>query len=67
MGKPVVLNLVSGNSKVDLRCKVVSEFDGRVRVRINDKWDVDIYKDMIGSVEADTGVAQLQLADFFEA
>ncbi len=60
------MNVVSGTSEVPLCCTLLSEFKGRVRVRIRDKWDVDIYKDMIGSIEADTGRAQAQLVNFFE-
>ena len=59
------MNIASGTSEIALRCIMLSEFDGRVRIRIRDTWDVDIYKDMIGSVEADTGFAQTQLAGFF--
>lgn len=67
VGKPVVMNIVCGTSEVPLCCTLLGEFKGHVRVRIRDKWDVDIFKDMIGSIEADTGSAQEQIANFFEA
>jgi len=44
----------------------VNEFDALLRIRISDKWDVHIYKDMIRSIEPDVGSAHAQLISFFE-
>ena len=66
LDKPVVMNIVNGNSKGSLCCTVVNEFDALLRIRISDKWDVHIYKDMIRSIEPDVGSAHAQLISFFE-
>lgn len=66
MGKSVVMNIVSGTSRVALCCRVVHESDELVRVHISDQWDVDIYRDMIESVKLDAG-AQTRVAMLFEA
>ena len=65
MGKSVVMNVVSGTSRVALCCRVVHESDELVRVRISDQWDVDIYKEMISAIELDGGGAQ-HADKFFE-
>lgn len=66
LGKRVVMHIVSRDSDVDLRCMLVEQYDGRVRVRVGERWDVDIYKEMIGSIEVDAGIPQVQLAGLFE-
>lgn len=66
LGKRVVIHIVSDNSDVDLRCMMVHEYDGRVRVRIGEAWDVDIYKEMISRVEVDGGFPQARLASLVE-
>jgi len=60
------MNVVNENARVAIFCTVVNESKERVRIRIANTWDVDIFKDMIGSIEADTDRVQAQLANFFE-
>jgi len=52
MGQAVVLHVALGESKVPLRGKLLNEGNETVRFRI-DGWDIDIYKNMILSVEHD--------------
>lgn len=66
LGKRVVMHVVSRNSHVDLRCTLVDQSNGRVRVRVDDGWEVDIYKEMISGIEVDAGIPQVQLAGLFE-
>ena len=51
-GMPVFLKITAGELKTSLFCTVIGESDATVRVRIADRWDVDIYKDMILVVDA---------------
>ena len=70
IGKRVILHLLSGGLQVPLRCKVIGESDGRVRIRVGDGWDVDMYKEMIQNVEKDSAVLALteeKLAEMFKA
>jgi hypothetical protein len=53
LGKSVVLRVSSGGLDVALRCMLLDESDEKLRIRIGDSWDVDIYKDMVQSVEGD--------------
>jgi hypothetical protein len=54
IGQPVVLQVALGDIKVPLRGKLLKEGGDTVRVRIGDKWDVDIYKTMVLAVEEDS-------------
>lgn len=54
IGQPVVLQVAVGDIKVPLRGKLLKEGDDTLRVRIGDRWDVDIYKTMVLAVEADS-------------
>jgi len=54
MGQPVVLRVVTGDLRVPLRGRMVSETNDAVRLRIADCWDVDIFKSMVVAVEHDT-------------
>lgn len=56
MGQPVILRVVTGNLRVPLRGRLLSETDDAVRLRIADSWDVDIFKSMVVSVEHDMPV-----------
>ena len=65
IGQSVVLQVALGDIKVPLRGKLLKDGAETVRMRIGDGWDVDIYKDMIESVELDAG-AQTRVAMLFE-
>jgi hypothetical protein len=54
IGQPVVLQIALGNIKVPVRGKLLKDGGETVRMRIGDAWDVDIYKAMILTVEADS-------------
>lgn len=56
MGQPVVLRVVTGNLRVPLRGRLMSETNDVVRLRIADSWDVDIFKSMVVAVEHDNPV-----------
>ncbi len=56
MGQPVVLRVVTGNLRVPLRGRLMSETNEVVRLRIADSWDVDIFKSMVVAVEHDNPV-----------
>jgi hypothetical protein len=53
LGKSVILRVSSGGLDVALRCMLLDESDDKLRIRIGDSCDVDIYKDMVQSVEGD--------------
>jgi hypothetical protein len=52
LGRQVVLQIETGESRVPLRGLVVSESNNALRFRLDGCWDVDIYKEMILRVEA---------------
>jgi hypothetical protein len=54
VGRQVVLQIETGKSQVPLRGQVVNESSMAVRFRLDGCWDVDIFKEMILRVEADT-------------
>ena len=56
MGQPVVLRVLAGNIRVPLRGRLIAESSDAVRLRIDESWDVDIFKTMILKVEHDTPV-----------
>jgi hypothetical protein len=56
MGQSVVLRVVTGNLRVPLRGRLMSETNEAVRLRIADSWDVDIFKSMVVAVEHDSPV-----------
>jgi hypothetical protein len=56
LDREVVLQVVSGDLRVPLRGRVVNESSNAVRVRIEGRWDVDIFKEMIVGVAADNYV-----------
>jgi len=53
LDREVVLQVVAGDLRVPLRGRVVNESSNTVRVRIEGRWDVDIFKEMIVEVAAD--------------
>lgn len=56
MGQPVILRVATGNLRVPLRGRLLSETEDVVRLRIADSWDVDIFKSMVVAVEHDVPV-----------
>lgn len=54
VGRQVVLQIETGKSQVPLRGQVINESSIAVRFRLDGCWDVDIFKEMILRVEADT-------------
>jgi hypothetical protein len=56
MGQPVILRVATGNLRVPLRGRLMSETDDVVRLRIAESWDVDIFKSMVIAVEHDVPV-----------
>ncbi len=59
MGQPVVLRVVTGDLRVPLRGKILSETKDVVRLRIADSWDVDIFKSMVVAIEHDVPVCMM--------
>ena len=51
LGRPVALRVSAGELQTKLCCIVIGESEAAVRVRIGGIWDVDIYKEMVLSVE----------------
>jgi hypothetical protein len=56
VGQPVILRVATGNLRVPLRGRLVSETDDVVRLRIANSWDVDIFKSMVVAIEHDIPV-----------
>ncbi|HXX21288.1 MAG TPA: hypothetical protein VEJ46_17965 [Candidatus Acidoferrum sp.] len=56
VGQPVILRVATGNLRVPLRGRLLSETEDVVRLRIADSWDVDIFKSMVVAVEHDVPV-----------
>lgn len=59
MGQPVILRVVTGNLRVPLRGRLLSETNDVVRLRVGDSWDIDIFKSMVVAVEHDMPVCVL--------
>jgi hypothetical protein len=59
MGQPVVLRVMTGDLKVPLRGRMLSETKEVVRLRIADCWDVDIFKSMVVGIEHDVAVCMV--------
>ena len=53
LGRQVVLQIDAGESQVPLRGRVLNESTDALRFRLEGRWDVDIFKEMIVRVEAD--------------
>jgi hypothetical protein len=56
VGQAVVLQVALGDIKVPLRGMLIRDAEQTVRMRIGEGWDVDIYKEMIMTVEQDAMV-----------
>ena len=56
MGQSVILKIVTGDLRVPVRGQLVSEAGKTLRLRVDESWDVDIYKSMVAGVEQDTPV-----------
>lgn len=53
VGRPVVLQVASGESKVPLRGKILKDCGDTLRIRVDGNWDIDVYKSLILAVEED--------------
>lgn len=53
IGQAVVLQIAAADLRVPLRGIIVGETDEAVQVRVEQTWDIDIYKSMILAVEQD--------------
>ena len=53
IGHAVVLQVATGDLRVPVRGTIVAESSEAVRFRVGEGWDVDIYKEMILTVEED--------------
>ena len=56
IGQPVILQLAAADLRVPLRGMILDETDDFIRFRVEQTWDIDIYKSMILAVEQDRGV-----------
>jgi hypothetical protein len=54
-GKSVVLQLITGETRVPLRGTIIAESGGAVRFRIKGGWEFDVYKSLILAVEREKG------------
>jgi len=53
IGQAVVLQVAAADLRVPLRGIIVGETDDAVQLRVEQTWDIDIYKSMILAVEQD--------------
>ena len=53
IGQPVILQIAAEDVRVPLRGMIVGESDDFIRFRVEQAWDIDIYKSMILAVEQD--------------
>lgn len=54
LGHQVFLQVRNEEFLVPLHGRIIDESCSKVRFRLDERWDVDIYKEMILSVEPDT-------------
>ena len=54
-GKTVVLQLITGRTRVPLRGIIIAESGGAVRFRATGGWEFDVYKSLILAVEREEG------------
>ena len=52
--QPVVLQVKSMDLRVPLRGVILGETQQSIRFRVDDSWDIDIYKHMILAVEEES-------------
>ena len=50
-GKTVVLQMITGETRVPLRGIIIAESGGAVRFRVTGGWEFDVYKSLILAVE----------------
>lgn len=53
IGQAVVLQVAAADLRVPLRGIIVGETDEAIQFRVEQTWDIDIYKSMILAVEQD--------------
>jgi len=53
VGQPVVLQVAAGDLRVPLRGMILGETEQVIRFRVDQAWDIDIYKSMVLAVEQD--------------
>ena len=53
-GQPVILKVALDDVEVPLRGKLLKESGETIRIRIGERWDIEIYKAMILAVDGDT-------------
>jgi hypothetical protein len=53
IGQPVVLQLAAEDLRVPLRGMILGETGDFIRFRVEQAWEIDIYKSMILAVEQD--------------
>ena len=53
IGHAVVLQVLTGDLRVPVRGVIVAETNEVVRFRVGEGWDIDVYKEMILTVEED--------------
>lgn len=54
-GKTVVLQLITGETRVPLSGIIIAQSGGAVRFRIPGGWEIDVYKSLILAVEHEKG------------
>jgi hypothetical protein len=53
IGQPVILRLAASDLQVPLGGIIVAETDECIRFRVEQTWDIDVFKSMILAVEQD--------------
>jgi hypothetical protein len=56
IGQPVILQLAASDFRVPLRGIIVAENHDCIRFRVEQTWDIDVFKSMILAVEQDRWV-----------
>ena len=59
IGHSVVLQVAATDSRIPLRGIIIGETEEVIRFRVQETWDIDIYKNMILAVEEDQWVRVL--------
>jgi hypothetical protein len=52
LNKPVLMHVATGGFLTALNCIIVDESDVSLRILIANRWEIDIFKEMILAVEA---------------
>jgi hypothetical protein len=52
LNKPVLVHVATGGFLTALNCMIVDESDVSLRICIANRWEIDIFKEMILAVEA---------------